>query len=140
MISVRLSLIQSLTSSLFPVSGLSKLSLHFSTSFLYNSIPFFISTSSLFFLLFLFYILQIVEFVQCDREKHVTIPMFSRYERESDNASQKSNASRDKRDDDADWDREIRPMPSVDKLVDDRKVIHSCLHVFRLVSFYFYSL
>ena len=54
----------------------------------------------------------------------MTIPMFSRSERESDNTSQKSNASRDKRDDDADWDREIRPMPSVDKLVDDRKVIH----------------
>ena len=92
-----------------------------------------------FFILSLFTYFQIVEFVQSDREKHVTIPMFSRSERESDNASQKSNASKDKRDDDADWDRELRPMPSVDKLVDDRKVIHSSLHVFmslRLILFF----
>ena len=66
--------------------------------------------------------LKIVDFVQSDREKHVTIPMFSRSEKEGDNASQKSNASRDKRDDEADWDRELRPMPSVDKMVDDKKV------------------
>ena len=70
---------------------------------------------------------KIVEFVQSDREQHMTIPIFSRSEKENENASQKSNASKDKRDDDVDWEREIRTMPSVDKLVDDKKVTGACL-------------